>query len=353
MNNFLYARYLSVVLLIQIGLVQIASLYPRVIESYYATRIYPFLSQVLRYLQGWIPFSIGDIVYIIMLLYIVRFLYIVIRDKFSELLKYFYSIGASISLLYFFFHLLWGLNYYRVPFAERISIANKAYDLEQLNTFTLQKITDLNALHLTLVANDSLPVIIPFSKLEIHKKASKGYQNLSKKHPFLNYKNPSVKTSLLSTPLSYMGFAGYLNPFTGEAQVNGNIPLSTYPFTVTHEIGHQLGYAAENEANFIGYLACMAHDNPYFQYAGQLTAVKYLLSDIYRNDRKNYSKMRVLLHKGILKNSYESRVFWNTYKNPLEPLFKKSYNSFLKANHQKEGIKSYNAMVNLLINYPE
>ena len=162
----------------------------------------------------------------------------------------------------------------------------------------------------------------------------------------------SVKNSLFSTLLSYMGFGGYINPFTLEAQINRNIPAIQIPTTICHEMAHQIGYSAENEANFIGYLACMAHDDPYYQYAGQLTAVKYLLSDMYRNDRKNYPKMRALLHKGILKNIYESRVFWNTYKNPLEPLFKKSYNSFLKANHQKEGIKSYNAMVNLLINYP-
>ncbi|MGB2128010.1 MAG: DUF3810 domain-containing protein [Flavicella sp.] len=351
MNNFLYARYLSLILLIQIGLVQIASFYPKFIENYYATGIYPHLSQALRLLQGWLPFSIGDIIYIVMLFYVLRFFYIVIRDKFSELLKYLYAIGASISLLYFFFHLLWGLNYYRIPLTETLSIKTKTYNIAQLNNFTVGKINDLNKLHLTLTANDSLAVKTNMSRIEIQKRAIEGYQNLSRKHSFLVYKKPSVKKSILSTPLSYMGFAGYLNPFTGEAQVNSKIPMCTYPFTVAHEVAHQLGYAAEDEANFIGYLSCMAHDDPYFKYAGQLTAVKYLLSDIYRNDKKNYLKTRNLLNKGILKNITESRVFWDAYKNPLEPLFKKSYNSFLKVNHQKEGIKSYNAMVNLMINY--
>jgi hypothetical protein len=140
MNNFLYARYLSLILLIQIGLVQIASLYPSFIETYYATGIYPYLSQAIRFLQGWFPFSIGDIVYSVLLLYSFRFLYIVIRDQFSDLLKYLYAIGASISVLYFLFHLFWGLNYYRIPFAERISIESDTYDLNQLNSFTQQKI---------------------------------------------------------------------------------------------------------------------------------------------------------------------------------------------------------------------
>ena len=35
----------------------------------------------------------------------------------------------------------------------------------------------------------------------------------------------------------------------------------------------------------------------------------------------------------------------------MEPIFKSVFNTFLKANNQKEGIKSYNAVVGLMINY--
>ena len=39
------------------------------------------------------------------------------------------------------------------------------------------------------------------------------------------------------------------------------------------------------------------------------------------------------------------------YKNPFEPYFKDFYGMFLKANNQKQGIRSYNMVVNLLVNY--
>ncbi len=52
-----------------------------------------------------------------------------------------------------------------------------------------------------------------------------------------------------------MGFAGYLNPITNEAQVNALIPKNNYPATICHEIAHQVGIASESEANFVGYLA--------------------------------------------------------------------------------------------------
>ena len=60
-----------------------------------------------------------------------------------------------------------------------------------------------------------------------------------------------------------MGYAGYLNPFTLEAQVNMlGCQKSTYPITIAHEMAHQLGYAAENEANFIGSSQCISKQGP-------------------------------------------------------------------------------------------
>ena len=62
------------------------------------------------------------------------------------------------------------------------------------------------------------------------------------------YKYPSVKKSLFSLPLTYMGFSGYINPFTNEANINYNIPASSQVFVINHEIAHQLGIASEKDA---------------------------------------------------------------------------------------------------------
>jgi Zn-dependent peptidase ImmA (M78 family) len=50
------------------------------------------------------------------------------------------------------------------------------------------------------------------------------------------------------------GILGYYNPFTAESQYNPNIPATQLPFTLAHEMSHQLGYAREQEASFIAYL---------------------------------------------------------------------------------------------------
>ena len=53
---------------------------------------------------------------------------------------------------------------------------------------------------------------------------------------------------------------------------------------------------------------------------------------------------------GVLKNYKEAEEEWKKYGNPFETYFKKVYDLFLKANNQTKGIKSYNLVVDLLVN---
>jgi hypothetical protein len=89
------------------------------------------------------------------------------------------------------------------------------------------------------------------------------YSNAAMQFPFLAYKQPSLKEMLIGNIGGYGGFSGYLNPFTGEAQLNGNLPGFLRPYVTCHEIGHQLGYAAEEEANMVGYLVGRKSSNPH------------------------------------------------------------------------------------------
>jgi hypothetical protein len=194
---------------------------------------------------------------------------------------------------------------------------------------------------------------MPYSKRELIAMAPKGYEILEKEFPHLSYHPTSLKRSLYSLPLTYMGFSGYLNPFTNEAQIDGLIPEYKYPTTCSHEIAHQLGYAAENEANFIGSMAAMHHKDIYFQYSGYTFALAHCLSDLYRRDPNKHDELFKQINVGILKNYQETSDFWDAYENPSEIFFKNTYSGFLKANNQTGGIDSYSYVVALLVNYYE
>jgi hypothetical protein len=114
----------------------------------------------------------------------------------------------------------------------------------------------------------------------LFKSAREAYDELGKKYSFLKYSPSSIKPSIYSYLGNYLGFQGYYNPFSGEGQVNTTIPRFLEPFVTTHEMAHQLGYAKENEANFVGFLACRAYESNVFRYSVYLDMYNYALNEI-------------------------------------------------------------------------
>ncbi|WP_121666437.1 DUF3810 domain-containing protein [Mesonia aquimarina] len=324
--------------------------YPEFIETYYSNGIYPKISLFFRFILGWIPFSIGDFLYAFLVILCIRWIFIRIKTRFKQPKKWLLQATATLSFLYGIFHLFWGFNYYRLPLHQSLEIKNH-YTETELIDFSRKLIDETAALHQQLVSADTIKVDFNFSHLELKKMATNGYQDLEAEYPHLYYRQKSIKPSLFTIPLTYMGFNGYLNPFTGEAQINNWIPEFKLPSTISHEIGHQLGYAKENEANFIACLNTMNHQNTHMRYAGHTFALKYCLGDLLLQNPCAAENLIAQLPLGIRKNYREVDLFWQTHENPLEPYFKEFYGGYLQVNNQPQGIDSYNYVVALLVNY--
>ncbi len=332
--------------------IKLLSNYPDFVEQYYSNGLYPIISKFLRYTLGWMPFSFGDLVYTFGSIYAIRWFYKNRKRLLKDTKYWFIDVFAAFAILFGAFHLFWGLNYHRLPLHKSLNL-EQDYTTEQLVKVTELLIEKSNSLHSEISENDTLKVDIPLTKSEIFKMTPSGYENLMQRFPHLEYHPKSLKKSLYSYPLTYMGFSGYLNPLTNEAQVDGLIPVFKFPTTSAHEIAHQLGYAAENEANFIGFMATTSNDNIYFKYAGYTFALRFCLNEIYRRDEALYEDVVLNVNEGILKNYKEVRDFWEAHENPAEPLFKIFYSNFLKANKQSKGMQSYNYVVALIVNYFE
>ncbi|MFY0630809.1 MAG: DUF3810 domain-containing protein [Flavobacteriaceae bacterium] len=343
--------YLTLFLGIQILLMRWAEHHPSFIENYYSNGIYPYISSLLRILLGWIPFSIGDILIFIFIFYALRFVYLLFKTRFKSIINKILSVTAFCSVIYFCFYLFWGLNYYREPLSKNLGYQQTKYSNEELIDLSTRLVLQLNEAHLQLVSSDTIKVNNPYSQGEMYDMARSGYDNLSKKFPQFSYSFGTAKSSLMSLIQTYNGTSGYLNPLTGEAQVNSRIPKTSYPTTTCHEMAHQIGFAAENEANFVGFLAALYNDDLYFKYAAYRMAARYAIFELYKRDPDKFKEVYRSLNKGITKDFRASSDFWKAYENPFEPLIKKGYNAYLKSNKQAEGVDSYNYVVDLLIHY--
>lgn len=334
----------------QIVLVKWLGSYPQLIESYYSKGFYPYWSGFFRRMLGWLPISIGDILYGLL---IIGLTYYLIKNgnklvqNWRELLR---EVVMALSIAYFTFHLSWGFNYYREPLADTLKLEEK-YDTEDLIKTAKTLLAKTNELQFSLTSDTSVMVEIPYSQKEIFRKTIEGYDHLALQFPLFRYTKPSLKKSSFSTLLTYMGYGGYLNPFTHESQVNSKIPNFRFPVICGHEVGHQLGYSAENEVNFIGYLVMATHEDSYLQYSAYAYALSHCLRELNKRKPDVFKALYKQLNGGVRKNYEQLSKFWKSYDNPLEPVFKSIFNSYLKANNQAAGIKSYNLVVSLIIGY--
>jgi hypothetical protein len=343
---------LPLLFLVQIIIINILSFFPQFIEDYYSNGLYPYISKASRIIFGIVGFSIGDIIYGIVILFIIRWIWKTRKTWQSQWKTNLLTIVSFMSVFYFLFQMLWGLNYLRLPLNEKLSIEKK-YTQEELVAFTKRMIEKANAVHFQITKDTADMVVIPYSVEQIYQDSPVGYRCLAYNYREFAYNCPSIKSSLISTPLSYMGFGGYLNPFTNEAQVNDKLPLYNLPTTTCHEMSHQIGYASESEANFIGYMASIHNKDIYYQYSGYSFALKYCLRNIARLDEKQAESLLPLINPGIRKNFKESEEFNEKYSSFVEVIFEVFYDNFLKANKQEDGLEGYSKFVGLLVNYYE
>ena len=339
--------FLAFSIIPQIVTVKILSKNPQIVESYYSVKFYPYISKFLRSIFDNFTFSIGDILYIFTLTIIV---FKVFKNRKMKIKKVIIDGLGILSVLYFIFHLFWGLNYYRTPLTQKLNLKTN-YSTEDLIKTTKEIILLTNKVHFDITNDTEKVVSLKLNFEDLKKEINIGYKNISKKYPFLKYYPSNQKKSLFSTPISYMGFSGYFNPFTNETQLNWHTPKNSQPITQAHEQAHQLGFAAENEANFIAFLASNENNNIFIRYSALTFALKHCLNDLFIKDLDSFNYLKSSVNYGVLKDFENRQKKWNYFKNPLEPLFKKIYNKFLNFNNQKLGIKSYNYVVAHIVNY--
>lgn len=220
---------IAIALPIQVVLVQWIGSNPQFVEDYYSNGLYLYISSFLRIVFGWIPFSIGDIIYTALSILAIRFFYKNWKTITKKPLLFLKDIVVMLSLVFFAFHLLWGMNYHRQPITWKLGI-EREYTVDELVEFTRHIVTQTNQYQHEITGDTISPVHIPYSKSEIFAKTEEAYDNFAKQYPDFGFEYHSLKSSIYSVPLTFMGYGGYLNPFTNEAQVNGITPR----FQITH-----------------------------------------------------------------------------------------------------------------------
>jgi len=247
--------------------------------------------------------------------------------------------------IFIIFNVFWGLNYNRKGIAYQLHFSSNKYDSSDLKNMLILLLQKVNTSKQALINQRT-----PYPGIKgLFERADKCYRETKKKYPFLNYMPVSIKSSMFSSWGNYLGFTGYYNPFSGEAQVNTTIPKFILPYTTCHEMAHQLGYAKEDEANFVGYLAATSSDDTLFHYSSYLDLFLYANMEMSKRDPFFSLSAYQELLPGIKADLKEWRDFVKRHKSFIEPVASWAYTKYLKANQQPKGMQTYNEVVANLI----
>lgn len=107
----------------------------------------------------------------------------------------------------------------------------------------------------------------------------------------------------------------------------------------------------EDEANFIGYLACINSDKGVFRYSGYLTGWVYAGNALARQDMESYRELYSSLKPEVIKDLRDNSQFWDQYEGKVAEVANQVNDTYLKLNDQKEGVKTYGRMVDLMLAY--
>jgi hypothetical protein len=336
------------------------------IETVYAAKIYPYIALVQRTITGWLPFSLGDFLYLVLGLWIFikifKTLRATARRKITrqKTLQRTFRLARFLLWVYIIFNLLWGWNYHRPGLDHQLQLPTGKYSSPEVKLLLEEVIMKLNENRL-LLSRDSVLPAESFSRMRTG--AAESYRVAAARFPFLSYSTISIKKSIYSKAAQYLGFTGYYNPFTGEAQLRTQIPEVMKPFIICHEIGHQVGYAKENEASFAGYLAASSSRDPYFRYSVYLDLYNSVRSrllftgfeegdtTVIRLLPEYNKKLDTLVRFDRRKIREYFRHNQTMFSEQMSSVVMSMYEQYLKANKQSAGLKSYDDVVSLLVAY--
>jgi hypothetical protein len=335
--------------------------FPAMVEQYYSVGLYPVLLSIRLGLTAWVPFSIGDLLYIIVCIYLIYKLISSLTKIKKEGIDggKVWRVSAIILLVWASFKLLWGFNYDRLGAGHLLGIEQKAYSGAAVDSLVNELIDSLNSTRKQIneekIQVDTLPANNPAAYFTM---AQEAYNKAKGAYPFLPKQAPRVKATLFNPLADYVGFTGYFNPFTAEGQVRTDMPGLELPFVACHETAHMLGFASESEANLIGYLVATKSDNPYVRYSAYNEIFTYAQREQFvmmaqQKDSVGFvgavAQNRARLDTLVKQDRKAVRRFFNKHRSSVAPIMSGVYEQYLFLNKQNAGLKSYDEVIGWII----
>ena len=256
-----------------------------------------------------------------------------------------------VSLVMLLYMLTCGGNFSRRPLSDLMELPQREYTVEELAAVTAHLAANLSAARKQVAEDEEGCMTLSASVEDTLLAADDAYHNLRQDYPFLTTAVWRVKPVALSHLWSYTGYVGVYCPWLGETSVNVDAPYGDLGHTATHELAHTMGFAKEDECNFLAYLACITSGQPDYVYSGYLSAFIYCSNTLYKADKQAWNEAHKACSEAVRRDLKQRNAYWDQFEGEVMDSSQQVNDTFIKANGVESGSFSYGEMVELLLQY--
>ncbi|MEO8256159.1 MAG: DUF3810 family protein [Acidobacteriota bacterium] len=323
----------------------VAPLSPLHVERAYSSGAYLWLQRILTSVSNLFPFALFDVLLAATVAaWLIAFGIDLARARGSWARMALRLAGRTVvwsAGFYLAFLLIWGLNYRRVPLAEKLQFDADRVSPAGAAALAATAVHELNTLH------DAAHASGWFALTAINRQLAASFDRRQRE---LGATTAAVagrpKTTLLEPYFRRAGVAGMTDPYFLETLVESELLPFERPFVVAHEWAHLAGYADESEANFVGWLSCVRGSTG-DQYSGWLFLYEELTRAVRPADRAALSARLAPGPRADLE------AIADRLRRQVSPALSAAgwqvYDRYLKANRVEAGTASYAQVVRLAL----
>ena len=330
---------------------------PGTVEAVYSGKIYPVIRSAVSQVTRLVPLPVIELIaacfaisFVITL--IVRFIRLLMRKEYAFVRLLSLFIGVVIFAAYLFpaFYIMWGFNMFRQPLEKNMELPDRQYTTEELNMVCLDLAQKAARLRDEVTVDTS--GIFSADLDPMLDSVREACLRFGEQNPKFKADCPTANQLLTSEYFSRCGISGIYIFLTEEPCINVNEPCLYLAHSAAHETAHYIGYAHEEDANFLAFLICSGSDDPNVAYSGYMHALLNCGNTLARADKEAYNALYGTYSDGMIADIEDYRVHYRKYADTKTWEKSNEINdNYLKFNEQEKGVLSYQEDVALILKY--